>query len=64
MTPDMGAHGGPERTARSGDATDGRGVALGVRQVAFRSDGTVDDLGLFPTGADSAAIVGAIGVQP
>jgi len=37
---------------------------LGVRQVAFRKGGAVDDLGLFTTGADSSAIVGAIGVQP
>jgi hypothetical protein len=37
---------------------------LGVRQVAFQSDGGVTDLGLTSVGSGNAAITGAIGVQP
>jgi hypothetical protein len=36
----------------------------GVRQVAFASDGTIQDLGLFSLGDDLDTIVGAVGVEP
>jgi hypothetical protein len=37
---------------------------LGVRRVQFAADGSVTDLGKFPTGSGTESIVGAIGLTP